>query len=68
MGRCGAHFCPEDEIPDEHVFCVLHWDILPQELREWLVSAYGTGEWTFVLHEVKRQLRRIESELASPPW
>lgn len=64
MARCKAHQCPDDEIPDEHVLCTHHWDLLGAEAaswREWLVDAYGTPEWPHVLKEVLHELRLIDA-------
>ena len=67
-GRCRAHQCPEDDLEGERAFCSVHWDLMPQALREWLCDAYGTRRWPDVLSECIRELRRLEAERVMPPW
>lgn len=61
VSQCRAAHCPEDNLPDDYVFCWVHWDLLPQALKEMLVlEAYGEEDWPIALDECIRALRRIE--------
>lgn len=58
--RCRAHRCPEEDIPDEHVFCARHWDLLGPDLRRWLCRVYGSEEWRHALEACVSRLRTVE--------